>query len=117
MPFGFPRKGDFPSFLCKWLRSLHLQDSLKISGFLHPNKSLGLRMSVTKLAYACPGSFNPDWKNLLSVQNKSALSLGGVAPAIRLLRKFNSETFGLLTVEDVEAALNEIGRASCRERV
>ena len=63
-------------------------------------------MSVTKLAYACPGSFNPDWKNLLSVQNKSALSLGGVAPAIRLLRKFNSETFGLLTVEDVEAALN-----------
>ena len=91
MPFGFPRKSDFPSFLCKWLPSLHLQDSLEISGFLHTitNKSLGLRMRVTKLAYAYPGSFNPDRKNLLSVQNKSALSLASVASAIRLLRKFN----------------------------
>ena len=45
-------------------------------------------------------------KTLLPVQNKRALSPGSVTLAIRLLGKFNSETFGLLTVEDVEAALN-----------
>ena len=44
---------------------------------------------------------NPDWlvRNLLCIQNKSALSLGSVTIAIRLLGKFISDFSKLLIVK------------------